>query len=116
MDITFKCYHCGIEIPGAGSIINYRKYARPVLETSRKRTFCCEKCYQTYLKDRQVGEYNGKPIYKKVWNGKEYFVPYIESWYGFENIKDCEERMRMTNVAVVDPEMLVFHNQIMFGD
>ena len=31
MDITFKCYHCGVEIPDAGSIPNYKKYARPTL-------------------------------------------------------------------------------------
>lgn len=116
MEITFTCYQCGVEIPDAGSIPNYKKYARPILETSGKRTFCCEKCYQKYLKDRQVGEYNGTPIYKKVWDGKEYFVPYIEAWYGFENIEDCKKRMDMTNVAIVDPEILAVHNQIMFGD
>ena len=115
MNITFTCYQCGVEIPDAGSIPNYKKYARPTLENG-KRTFCCEECYQKYLKDRQVGEYNGLPIYKKVWDGKEYFVPYIEAWYGFENIEDCKKRMDMTNVAVVDPEMLAVHNQIMFGD
>ena len=73
MDITFTCYQCGAEIPDAGSIPNYKKYARPTLETSGKRTFCCEECYQKYLKDRQVGEYNGLPIYKKVWGWKEIF-------------------------------------------
>lgn len=116
MDITFTCYQCGVEIPDAGSIPNYKKYARPTLETSGKRTFCCEECYQKYLKDRQVGEYNGLPIYKKVLDGKEYFVPYIEAWYGFENIEDCKKRISMTNVAVVDPEMFAQHNQMMFGD
>lgn len=116
MEITFKCYQCGIEVPDAGSIPNYKKYARPTLETSGKRVFCCEKCYQKYLKDRQVGEYNGEPIYKKVLDGKEYFVPYVEAWYGFENIEDCKKRMGMKNIAVVDPVMLAMHNQIMFGD
>lgn len=116
MDITFKCYECGAEIPEAKSFKGYIKYARPTLETSRKRPFCCVECYQKYLKDRQVGEYNGLPIYKKVWDGKEYFVPYIEAWYGFENIEDCKKRMSMINVAVVDPEMFAQHNQMMFGD
>lgn len=116
MEITFKCYQCGIEVPNAGSIPNYKKYARPTLETSGKRVFCCEKCYQKYLKDRQVDEYNGKPIYKKIWDGKEYFVPYVEAAYGFENIEDCKKRMDMVNVAVVDPEMFTLYNQMMFGD
>ena len=116
MNITFKCYHCGKEILDAGSILNHRKYARPTLETSGKRIFCCEECYQKYLKERQIGEYNGNPIYKKVLDGKEYFVPYIEAWYGFENIEDCKKRMSMTNVSVVDPEMLAIHNKMMFGD
>ena len=116
MNYIFKCYHCGTEIPEAGSIYNHKKYARPTLETFGKRTFCCEKCYQKYLKDRQVGEYNGTPIYKKVWDGKEYFVPYIEARYGFENIEDCKKRMSMKNIAVVDPAMFAQHNQMMFGD
>lgn len=116
MDITWKCYHCGKEIPELNSFHGFMKYARPILERPRKQPFCCEKCYQEYLKDRQVGEYNGQPIYKKICVGKEYFVPYVEAFYGFENIEDCKKRMSMTNVAVVDPEMFTEHNQMMFGD
>lgn len=111
-----KCYHCGTEISDALSIRNYKKYARPTLETSVERPFCCEECYQKYLKDRQVGEYNGEPIYKKVWDEKEYFVPYIEARYGFENIEDCKRRMSMKNIAVVDMAMFALHNRMMFGD
>lgn len=116
MDITFKCYHCGKEIPELNSFQDFMIYWRPTLELLKKRPFCCEGCYQNYLKERQVEEYNGKPIYKKVLNGKEYFVPYVEAWYGFENIEDCKKRMSMTNVAVVNPEMVAVHNQMMFRD
>lgn len=116
MDITWKCYYCGKEISELNSLQGFMKYVHPILEGSRKRLFCCEKCYQEYLKDRQVGVYNGQPIYKKIWDGKEYFVPYVEAFYGFENIEDCKTRMSMTNVAVIDPEMLARHNQMMFGD
>lgn len=116
MGFDSKCYQCGTEILEEISIYNYKKYARPTLETSGKETFCCDECYQEYLKDRQVGEYNGEPIYKKVLDGKEYFVPYVEAWYGFENIEDCKKRMGMKNIAVVDPGTSALHNQMMFGD
>lgn len=116
MDITFKCYNCGIEIPELNSFQGFIKYSRPTLETKKKRPFCCEECYQKYLKNRQVGEYNGTPIYKRVVDGKEYFVPYVEAFYGFENIEDCKKRMGMKNIAVVDPAMFAQHNQVMFGD
>ena len=116
MGITFTCYQCGREISEENSLRNYIKYARPTLEASRKRPFCCDVCYQKYLNERQVGEYNGSPIYKKIIDGKEYFVPYIEAWYGFENIEDCKKRMSMKNVAVVDRGMFAQHNQVMFGN
>ena len=50
MDITFKCYHCGKEIPDAGSILNHKKYARPTLETSGKRTFVAKNAIRNTLK------------------------------------------------------------------
>ena len=116
MDITLTCYYCEKEILELNLFQSSIKYWRPVLETPKKRPFCCEKCYQKYLKDRQVDEYNGMPIYKRALDGKEYFVPYIESFYGFENIEDCKKRMSMKNVAVVDRGMFAQHNQVMFGN
>lgn len=112
----YRCCQCGKEISGKSLLPIFCKYAHPTLEYPSKKLFCCDACYQEYLKERQVGEYNGTPIYKKIIDGKEYYVPYIEARYGFENIEDCKKRMSMKNIAVVDPAMFAQHNQMMFRD
>lgn len=106
MENIYRCYQCRKEISEKSMLSIFGKYMRPTLEHSKKRLFCCDACYQQYLKERQVDEYNGIPIYKRIINGKEYYVPYVECTYAFQSIEDCKKRMSMSNVAVVDSEIL----------
>ena len=113
---VYRCFQCGKEISGKSILPIFCKHAHATLEYPSKKLFCCETCYQDYLKERQVGEYNGVPIYEKIINGKKYYVPYIECTYGFESIEDCKKRMSMSSVSVIDSNAIKLHNKMMFED
>lgn len=63
--------------------------------------FYCQKCYLDALKrlkNHRLAEiYNGEPIYQK----DGLFVPYWESVYCFETLKDCKNRMNAKDAVFI---------------
>lgn len=62
--------------------------------SQRKRSlFCNEGCFKEHIKQFQVEEYNGKPIYMVEVDGQKRYMPYWSSPYYFTTVEDCKKRM-----------------------
>ena len=78
----------------------------------RRKPFCSEQCYNEYIKQYQVAEYKGRPIYKIEIEGVTGYMPWWFAPYYFTDIDSCKQRMDMPNIAIVDRELIcIFMSQ-----
>lgn len=66
----------------------------------RRNLFCSEQCYNEYIKQYQVAEYKGRPIYKVEIEGVTGYIPWWFAPYFFTDIDSCKQRMDMPNIAI----------------
>ena len=66
----------------------------------RRNLFCSEQCYNEYIKQYQVAEYKGRPIYKVEIEGVTGYIPWWFAPYYFTDIDSCKQRMDMPNIAI----------------
>lgn len=99
MKFTITCKHCNKEL-GNANFTTFASCHRGYDENGKRKLFCNEECYNAYIKQFQVEEYNGNPIYKVNVDGESRYMPYWFSLYYFTTIDDCRKRMDATNIGI----------------
>lgn len=105
MEYIVKCKHCNKEIGEANFktfATNFKGYDR----NGKRKLFCNKEFYNEYIKQFEIEEYNGNPIYAIEYNGEVRHMPYWFSNYYFTNIEDYKKRMDLKNIAIVPTALL----------
>lgn len=100
MENIITCNYCNKEL-GNANFATFASYYRGQDERGKRKLFCNEECYNEYIKQFRVEEYNGKPIYKVDVDGECRYMPYWFSSYYFTTIEDCRKRMGAINVGIL---------------
>lgn len=105
MKYIVKCKYCNKEIGETNFktfAVNFKGYDNK----GKRKLFCNEKCYNEYIRQFEIEEYNGNPIYTVECNGEVRYMPYWFSNYYFTDIEDCKKRMGLKNIAIVPTALL----------
>ena len=94
-----RCCHCKKEL-GELSYQLFRNVFMGYNNRGRRNLFCSEQCYNEYIKQYQVAEYKGRPIYKVEIEGVTGYIPWWFAPYFFTDIDSCKQRMDMPNIAI----------------
>lgn len=85
------CEYCHKEL-GEPNFTTW-SHAYKEFNVNRKRSvFCNEDCFKKYIKQYQVEEWNGRPIYMVEVNGQKKFLPGWSSLCYFNTIEECKKR------------------------
>ena len=86
------CTYCQKDI-GKFAISTFVDSYKGYDNKGKKRLFCNETCYKKYIKQFEVEEYNGRPLYSIKCNNEVRYMPYWFSGYYFTDIESCKTRM-----------------------
>lgn len=88
---TTTCPYCGNKLPPL-SRTNYNGLCY-FKNTTARRAFCSEECFDKYTEQFVVEIYNGRKIYCIEFDGEKRYMPYWGCGYYFTDIEDCKTRM-----------------------
>ena len=100
-----RCICCNKEL-GEFTIETFGKCFKGEDKNRRRKLFCKEDCYITYIKQFEVEVYKNNPIYAVEYNGEIRYMPYWFSNYYFTNIEDCRSRIDNSKVIIVPKAFL----------
>lgn len=112
--VRITCNECGKDL-GPMSVTTFGKIYRNYKYVGKQGQFCSEECFEKYIKQFEVEEYNGNKIYALEVEGAEpklQYFPYWLSTYSFSSIEDCRKRIDMKHVGVCSKQVLahIFDN------
>lgn len=87
-----KCTYCNRTL-GNFTLETFIKNFKGTDKNGKRKLFCDEKCYRSYIKQFEVEVYNHTPIYGIEANGEVRYLSYWASCYYFKTIEDCRKRI-----------------------